>query len=60
MALARDELVRLIREAGRVPVERDTTYGVVEELPRAAVPEAALKVKDRLQNKRALNLMMGN
>lgn len=60
MALARDELVRLIREAGRIPVERDTTYGVVEELPRAAVPEAALKVKDRLQNKRALNLMMGN
>jgi aminodeoxyfutalosine synthase len=54
MALSRDELVRLIREAGRVPVERDTTYGVVEELPRAPQPEAAMKVRDRMANKRAL------
>jgi aminodeoxyfutalosine synthase len=60
MALSRAELVRLIREAGRVPVERDTVYGVVEELPRAAQPEAALKVKDRLSNKRALDVMLGN
>lgn len=29
MALSRAELVRLIREAGRVPVERDTLYNVV-------------------------------
>jgi aminodeoxyfutalosine synthase len=60
MALSRGELVRLIREAGRTPVERDTVYGVVEELPRAAQPEAALKVKDRLSNKRALDVMLGN
>jgi aminodeoxyfutalosine synthase len=45
--LTYDELVRLIREAGRVPVERDTLYNVVREHPRAAVPEAALKVRDR-------------
>jgi aminodeoxyfutalosine synthase len=60
MALSREELVRLIREAGRVPVERDTLYGVVEELPRAELPEAALKVKERLSNKRALAVMLGN
>jgi aminodeoxyfutalosine synthase len=56
MALSRDELIRLIREAGRIPVERDTTYGVVEELPRAAVPEAALKVRERFAQKRSLQL----
>ncbi|MHB0915937.1 MAG: aminofutalosine synthase MqnE [Thermoleophilia bacterium] len=28
-AIARDELIRLIREAGRVPVERDTLYNIV-------------------------------
>lgn len=60
MALSRAELVRLIREAGRIPVERDTTYGVVEELPRADLPEAAFKLKERLSNKRALNVMLGN
>jgi aminodeoxyfutalosine synthase len=49
--LTRDMLVRLIREAGFVPVERDTYYGVVEELPRAALPEGALKVRDRKANK---------
>jgi aminodeoxyfutalosine synthase len=59
MALSRGELVRLIREAGRIPVERDTVYGVVEELPRAELPEAALKVKERLSNKRALDVMLG-
>ena len=41
------QLVRLIREAGRIPVERDTLYNVVKEHPRAAMPEAAVKVKDR-------------
>ena len=45
--LSYDALVRLIREAGRVPVERDTLYNVVREHPRAAVPEGAMKVKDR-------------
>jgi aminodeoxyfutalosine synthase len=59
MALAREELIRLIREAGRIPVERDTTYGVIEELPRATAPEAALKVRDRFANKRALSVMSG-
>jgi aminodeoxyfutalosine synthase len=45
--LTRDMLIRLIQEAGFTPVERDTYYGVVEELPRAALPEAAVKVRDR-------------
>ncbi len=54
MGLRRADLVRLIREAGRVPVERDTLYGVVEELPAAEVPEAALKLKER--NKKRLEL----
>jgi aminodeoxyfutalosine synthase len=47
MGLTRDDLLRLIREAGRVPVERDSLYGVVEEYPRALAPEASMKVKDR-------------
>jgi aminodeoxyfutalosine synthase len=41
------DLVRLIREAGRVPVERDTHYNVLREHPRQLVPESAVKVKDR-------------
>ncbi len=45
--LAYDELVRLIREAGRIPIERDTLYNVLREHPRAALPEAAAKVRDR-------------
>jgi len=45
--LSYDDLVRLIREAGRVPVERDTLYNVVREFPAGAVPEAAVKVRDR-------------
>ncbi len=52
-ALGYDELVRLIREAGRTPIERDTFYNVLREHPRAAVPEAALKVKDRERRPRA-------
>jgi aminodeoxyfutalosine synthase len=47
MGLTRDALVRLVREAGRVPVERDSRYRVVERLSGANVPEAALKVRDR-------------
>jgi aminodeoxyfutalosine synthase len=54
MGLTRAALVRLIREAGRVPVERDTLYGVVEELPAAEAPEASLKLKDR--NKKRLQI----
>jgi aminodeoxyfutalosine synthase len=46
-ALTVDHLVRLIQEAGRVPVERDTLYNVVREHPRATLPEAAFKVRDR-------------
>lgn len=53
-ALRYDELVRLIREAGRIPVERDTLYNVVKEHPKAKAPEAAMKVKDR---KRALEVV---
>lgn len=55
MSLTRDGLVRLIREAGRIPVERDTCYGVVEELPRAAAPEAAMKVRERNRARRRLD-----
>ncbi len=53
-ALRYDELVRLIREAGRTPIERDTLYNVVREHPKASVPEASMKVRDR---KRALQVV---
>jgi aminodeoxyfutalosine synthase len=46
-----EQLVRLIQEAGRVPVERDTLYNVVREHPRATLPESALKVRDRKAHK---------
>ena len=46
-----DQLVRLIHEAGRVPVERDTFYNVVRQFPRATMSEAALKVRDRKAHK---------
>lgn len=45
-----DDLVRLIREAGRIPVERDTLYNVVHEHPRAAL-EGNFKVRERRQGK---------
>jgi aminodeoxyfutalosine synthase len=50
-ALTAEQLVRLIQEAGRVPVERDTLYRVVREHPRAALPEAAFKVRERKASK---------
>jgi aminodeoxyfutalosine synthase len=50
-ALSEEELVRLIREAGRVPVERDTLYNVVREHARAEVPEAALKPRERVRSR---------
>jgi aminodeoxyfutalosine synthase len=46
-----EQLVRLIHEAGRVPVERDTFYNVVRQYPRASLPEGALKVRDRKAHK---------
>jgi aminodeoxyfutalosine synthase len=46
-----EQLVRLIHEAGRVPIERDTFYKVVRQYPRATMSEAALKVRDRKANK---------
>jgi aminodeoxyfutalosine synthase len=49
-----DDLVRLIREAGRTPIERDTLYNVIQEHAKARVPEAAMKVRDR---KRALSVV---
>jgi aminodeoxyfutalosine synthase len=49
--LGYDELVRLIREAGRIPIERDTLYRVVREHAREALPEAAFKVRDRKAEK---------
>jgi aminodeoxyfutalosine synthase len=59
MGMTRDQLVRLIREAGRIPVERDTEYGVREELPRARMPEAALKVRERNAERRNLVVVDG-
>jgi aminodeoxyfutalosine synthase len=49
--LRESELIRLIREAGRIPVERDTLYNVVREHPRVALPESAVKVRDRKAGK---------
>ncbi|MDP9000273.1 MAG: aminofutalosine synthase MqnE [Myxococcota bacterium] len=49
--LTSKQLVRLIQEAGRVPVERDTLYNVLSEHPRAALPEAAVKVRERKASK---------
>jgi aminodeoxyfutalosine synthase len=46
-ALTSPQLVRLIQEAGRIPVERDTLYNVVREHPRARVPEGAFNVRER-------------
>jgi 2-iminoacetate synthase ThiH len=57
MGMTRADLVRLIHEAGRVPVERDTEYGIVEELQKARVPEAALKVRERNQERKSLNVV---
>jgi aminodeoxyfutalosine synthase len=57
MGLTRPQLVRLIREAGRVPVERDTEYGVIEELSKAERPEAAMKVKERNAERRSLSVV---
>jgi aminodeoxyfutalosine synthase len=57
MGMTRADLVRLIREAGRIPVERDTEYQVIEELPKAAQPEAALKVKERNRERRNLQIL---
>jgi aminodeoxyfutalosine synthase len=49
--LSYDALVRLIREAGRTPIERDTLYNVVKEHAPEALPESAFKVKDRKADK---------
>ena len=49
--LGYDQLVRLIREAGRTPIERDTLYNVVREHAKEALPEAAFKVRDRKAEK---------
>jgi aminodeoxyfutalosine synthase len=46
-----EQLVRIIQEAGRIPIERDTFYNVVREYPRASMPESALKVRDRKAQK---------
>jgi hypothetical protein len=42
-----------------LPVERDTEYGVIEELPRASQPEAAMKVRERNAERRRLAVMDG-
>jgi aminodeoxyfutalosine synthase len=50
--LSYEELVRLIREAGRTPIERDTLYNVVCEHAKSTMPEAALKVRERRTQRR--------
>ena len=60
--LSVEALVRLIQEAGRIPVERDTFYRALKEYPRASVPEGSLKVRDRkaqrhLEDKKSLKVM---
>jgi len=55
--LSYSELVRLIREAGRIPVERDTLYNVVREHPRSALPESAVKVRDRKAERHLLPVL---
>jgi aminodeoxyfutalosine synthase len=42
VGMARERLLRIIREAGGLPVERDALYNVVREYPRspASAPEA--------------------
>ena len=49
--LSESALIRLIREAGRIPVERDTLYRVVREHAPSAVPEGAFKVRERNANR---------
>lgn len=41
LSLARDKMVSLIREAGRVPAERDALYNILHVYDGAAVPETA-------------------
>ncbi|WP_394842529.1 aminofutalosine synthase MqnE [Pendulispora brunnea] len=55
--LSYNELVRLIREAGRIPVERDTLYNVVREHPKSALPENAVKVRDRKAERHLLPVL---
>jgi aminodeoxyfutalosine synthase len=50
-ALTSAQLVRLIQEAGRIPVERGSLYDVLHEHPRTAVPEAAVPVRERKASK---------
>ena len=50
-ALTAAQIVRLIQEAGRVPVERSSLYDVLREHPRASLPEAAVNVRERKATK---------
>jgi len=50
-ALTAGQIVRLIQEAGRIPVERGSLYDVLREHPRASVPEAAVNVRERKATK---------
>jgi len=36
--LAREQLFRIIRDAGKIPVERDALYNVIRVWDREAVP----------------------
>jgi len=39
--MAEEGMVQLIREAGKLPVQRDALYGVVKEYGRTDAPGAA-------------------
>jgi aminodeoxyfutalosine synthase len=52
LGLSRDELVRLIWEAGRTAVERDTLYREIEVLPRPSMPEGAIPMRERTRVRR--------
>jgi aminodeoxyfutalosine synthase len=44
VGMAKESMIHAIREAGRLPVERDALYRVIAEHPRPAAPGAATRV----------------
>jgi aminodeoxyfutalosine synthase len=52
LGLSRGELVRLIWEAGRTAVERDTLYREIAVMHRPGTTESAVPVRDRVRVKR--------
>ena len=56
-SLCKDMGMLVVGEGVEVPVERDTQYRVIEELPKAAAPEAAMKVAARNAERRSLSVL---